>query len=665
MKTKFIIFILALLAGTILATGTSQAVNTGTVGILPAYPDTNIPFSNSWFIYNLGLGQAKRDAVRVLNNRAETIVVKLYAVDATTTTDGSFAPLGEQDAKQDLGSWIKLGANEVEVPPNSEKLVPFEVSIPKNADVGDHIGAVVLQELETGANLEGTGTKIITRVAVRMYETVPGTIRKDFDITRLDWRMDPTGHKNFLKDFLDINNQTAFLIGLKNNGNVKLTPRVTVDVKNMFGRTVAHLADQEVGTLFPNRENRDGMITWSGMPLIGRYTAKATVSFVEGGTDEKTQEISFWVFPYRIAFLLVLLFVLEVLMRLIWKYRLEVSKEKMPIYEAKTGDTLLTLASRFQLSWKKLAKTNEIKKPYHINAGEKLFVPITRRNRQLLMELFQKRELLPAIDKGAARSGIKKVAIWALVFVVIIGGWLYWQKTLRGKQNISRMVGNPNQKVEVPQETAEKTITGAFKKSSVTVGIITPAGGDLQSSQRLLNRFLLEGYSVKLLGASENKYQKTTVEYLTGKKDQAQMVANDLGLTDQVDLVETAGLSQDAIVYNFVPRDQYIELNYLSSDLSAQRDLIKVTILNGGADDSTVKSASDAISLGGFGLQGDVGQAASSDYQNLTITYTDDSQAKNADALKNYLAGLGYTVNLSKNIKGESGSVVILIVGKI
>jgi len=664
MKKKFIIFILALLASSGLLAGTSKAVNTGTVGILPAYPDPTVPYSNSWCIYNLDLGQSKRDAVRVLNNRPETTVVKLYAVDAVTTTDGSFAPLGEDEAKKDLGSWIKLGANEVEVPPNSEKLVPFEVSIPKNADVGDHMGAIVMQEIETGTNIQGTGTKIITRVAVRAYETVPGTVRKDFDITRLDWRMDPTVKKNFLKDFLDLNKQTLFFVGLKNNGNVKITPHVTIDVKNMFGRTVAHLPDQEIGVLFPNRENRDGTIGWSGMPLIGRYTVKATVNFVEEGVGQKTEEISLWVFPYRIAFLLILLFVLGVLLRLISKYRLEASKEKMPIYEAKTGDTLATLASRFEINWKKLARTNGLMKPYHISPGEKLFVPVSRRNRKLLMEMFQKRELLPSIDKGASRSGRKKVAIWAIVLVVIVGGWMYRQRTLTGKQNIRRTVENPNQKVEEPKETAEKTVSGAFKKSSVSVGIATLAGGDPQSSQRLLNRFLLEGYKVRLLGGADNKYQKTTVEYLSGKKDQADMVKNDLGVTDTVDMVETAGLAQDAIVYNLIPRDQYIELNYQPNGVGPQRDLIKVNLLNGGADDATIKNINDAVSLGGYGLAADVGRAANANFQNLTINYADDSQAKNAESLKNYLVGLGYAVNLAKNIKGESGGLS-LIVGKI
>ena len=194
--------------------------------------------------------------MRVINNKDETVVVKLYAVDATTTSDGSFALLAEDDARKDIGGWVKLAVNELEVPPKSERLVPFTVNIPGNADVGDHMGGIVMQELDNGQeNVSGMGVKIITRVGVRIYETVPGEVKKDFEITKFDWRTEPTGKPDFIKDLLDINKRTVFFTGIKNKGNVRISPKVTIDVKNIFGMTVAHLADKEMGVIFPQGRN--------------------------------------------------------------------------------------------------------------------------------------------------------------------------------------------------------------------------------------------------------------------------------------------------------------------------------------------------------------------------------------------------------------------------
>ena len=212
-----------------------QAVTTDTIGVLPAYPDPNVQYSDSWLIYKLNLGEVKEDGVQIINNKDETVVVKVYAVDATTTSDGAFALLPEDAAVTDVGGWVRLAAGEIEIPAKSKKLVPFQISIPKNADVGDHMGGIVIQEVQADDQLQGTGVKIITRVGVRIYETVPGEVSKTYELTRFDWRMAPSGQKNFVKDLLDLNKKTAFYIGIKNEGNVKLTPLATITLKNMFG----------------------------------------------------------------------------------------------------------------------------------------------------------------------------------------------------------------------------------------------------------------------------------------------------------------------------------------------------------------------------------------------------------------------------------------------
>ena len=544
----------------------TKAVNTDTVGILPANPDDKVQFSNAWFIYHLDLGQQKQDGIRVINNKKETVVVRLYAVDATTTSDGAFALMPEDAPRKDVGSWVKLAVPEIEIPASSEKTVPFTFSVPGNANVGDHAGGIIMQEVDTNNNLSGTGVRIITRVGVRIYETVPGQVQKDAEVTKFDWREAPTGIANFWKDLFDINNKTLFFMGIKNNGNVSLTPKATVEVKNIFGQTVVKLPDQEIGSVFPHEENPNSVVTWDGMPLLGRYTVNLTVKFAEGGVPDKTESLVIWAIPYKIFFLLIFLAVVLILARLIMSYFFEAAKEKMPIYTVKAGDSLAMLAEKFALPWHKIAKVNEIKQPFHISVGEKLFIPVKKSNKAIIAQMSASKALSPSLSdsaEGAKRN--KNRAVIIIVAVLLIGlGAAYGVKRFRDNQMVHQQMTVPqNAQQPAPAETSQKTAGGAFKKSAVQLSIHTLPNGDPESSVRLYNRFKLEGYNVTLMSGTEkdSKYDKTTIEYNTGMKDQADGVKNDMNMdsNDQIDEVEVPGLGSDIVIYNTLDKNSFLD----------------------------------------------------------------------------------------------------------
>jgi len=667
MKKKILFFLLIVLFS---FPPITKAVNTETVGILPAHPDPNVMFSNAWFIYKLDLGQSKEDAVRVINNKKETVVIKLYAVDATTTSDGAFALLPEDAPRQDIGAWVKLAANEFELPPNTEKLVPFTVTIPKDADVGDHAGGIVMQEVEgaeRGKALSGTGVKIVTRVGVRMYETVPGEVKKDFEITRFEWRTEPKITKSFIKDFLDINRKTMFIIGLKNKGNVKISPKAKVEVFNMFGQKTADVPEGEIGVIFPRGENKESFLVWDKAPFLGRYKAKLAVNFLEEGVGTGTKEVIIWAFPYRIAVILIFLFVVFVLSRLIWQYFREASKEKMPVYKVRGGDTLGSLSSMFFVNWKKLAKVNEIRKPFEVRPGQKLFIPASKRNIDLLVTMIEQGKLAPPMKERNEKTRRKKKII--LIFVagiVVIAGIIFWYK-YKNRPAVSQ---NPQAQTgqnapAVPQESQEKTVSGAIKKSSIRVGIFTPSTNEPISGTRLLRKLRLIGYSAEVIDdLAGRQYSETTIEYAPGKKNQADMVKNDLGTSADVGLKEIDGLGKDVVVYNLIKKEELPELGAASDKVSLRRDLVKVKVLEGGAGKETTEKIKTLIYQGGFTPEDEIGQAQRKDNQGLTVVYADDAQKDSAEDLASFLRESGYQAKVEKNSQTGNKDELILVVGK-
>jgi len=647
----------------------TKAVNTETVGILPAHPDPNVKFSDAWFLYKIDLGQSKEDAVRVINNKKETVVIKLYAVDATTTSDGAFALLPEDASRTDIGAWVKLAANEFELPPNTEKSVPFTVTIPKDADIGDHAGGIVMQEIEGAeqGKISGTGVKIVTRVGVRIYETVPGEVKKNFEITRFEWRTDPKKTRNLWRDLLDLNRKTTFLIGLKNKGNVRISPKAKVEVFNMFGQKTADVPEGEIGMIFPRGENKESFLIWDKAPLLGRYKAKLSVSFAEEGVGTGEKEIVIWAFPYRIAIILVSLFVLLVLARLIFQYFREASKEKMPVYTVKGGDTLGSLSSLFFVNWKRLAKINEIRKPFEVRTGQKLFIPTSRRNIDLLVKMVEESRLHPPL-KGKSemkKSKMRKI-LYILIGLVVVFGAVGAHKY----KNRSRILQAPppspaGEQAAQPQESQEKTISGAAKKSSIRAGVFTPSGIDPVSGTRLLKKMQLMGYdAAPVSDLAGRQYSKITVEYAPSKKDQAEMVKNDLGKGDDAELKEISGLEKDVIVYNLFPKDELLDLGSLDSKASVKRDLVKIKLLEGGAGKEETEKIKTLVYQGGFTPEEEIGEAQRKDNQGLAVIYSDDVQKDSAEDLAAFLRAGKYQTRVEKNTEDGNAESLTLIAGK-
>jgi LysM repeat protein len=644
----------------------SLAINTGTVGILPGNPDPDVKYSNSWFVYKLDAGLSKNDSIRVINNKPETVVVKLYAVDATTTSDGSFALLMEDAPREDVGSWVKLAANEIEIPANSEKSVPFTITVPKDADVGDHMGGIIMQEVEgAGKAMSGTGVKIVTRVGVRIYETVPGEVKKDFEITRFDWRTEDKRAGSFLKDLLDINKRTAFVIGLKNKGNVKITPKVTVEVRNIFGKKIADLRDKEIGIIFPQKSNEDATIYWEDMPFLGRYKVTLTANFFEDGVGSGTKEIVIWAFPYRIIFLLVLIGVLLYLFRLTIFYFREAKKEKMPIHTVRDGETLGALAQKFGVSWKWLAKANGICKPFEVESGQKLFIPANKRNMDLLINMIETGQINPPL-KGSGQAGRRKrkIIIAIVILVALASAFLWYKYKYRSGSSQAPPQDSQNQEA-APEENQEKTAAGAIKKSNIKVGIFTPSEADPISSTRLLRKLRLIGYSAEIISdLAGRQYGETTVEYAPEKKEQADMVKNDLGTSGSASLKEIGGLGKDIVVYNLIKKEELLELGANSDNVSLRRDLIKVKVIEGGAGKETAEKIKTLVYQGGFASDEEVGEAQKKDNQGLVVIYLDDAQKENAEELTAFLQKSKYQARIEKNVDSGNAEELTIIAGK-
>lgn len=271
---KKLIFLPVLIVFSVSLFSGARAAEMGTLGITPASPDPNNPLTKSWFIYTAEIGREIKDQVRVVNLTDKVVRAKVFSADAVTTPDGAYTIKEELD-KRDIGTWINLAENIVDLQPKETKIIDFVLRVPANAEVGDHMGAIMVQEAEKlegvkegGTGVE-TGIKIAVRVGTRVYLTIPGEIIKNLLFKIFSWER---------KD-----GRFYFNLELENTGNSRIEPRGEITLTNILGQAIDKIS-------IPHREvfPKDKIVLpveWEKSSLLwaryGGLIAKAKVSYAD------------------------------------------------------------------------------------------------------------------------------------------------------------------------------------------------------------------------------------------------------------------------------------------------------------------------------------------------------------------------------------------------
>ncbi len=254
----------------------AKAISFKGIGILPAFSNAKIPFSDSWFIYNLLPEEIKNDTVLITNGLDETVKLKIYAVDATTTADGALALMSEVDERTGIGAWTKLSQSTITLGPHEEKKVNFTITMPSNVAPGDYLGGIIIENVKLQKN---ETINIKTRIGVRIYQTVPGELIKKLILNNFDWRVNQ-------------DNKIVFTFSLQNKGNLRVEPQGYLVLNN----DLLHREDKvnaDLRMVLPGK-NTIVPVVWEKTPLIGTIRAKATITYGEAPSDKIVQEIAFF-----------------------------------------------------------------------------------------------------------------------------------------------------------------------------------------------------------------------------------------------------------------------------------------------------------------------------------------------------------------------------------
>ncbi len=163
------------------------AADFGGVGGKPANPDPENSLRSEWFIYNLAPGESVEDELLVRNTTREEVTVKLYPADYVASTDSGFALEQEVEVRDAVGAWVQLSEELITLPAMSEARVAFTLTVPQdpNLDVGEHMGGILIQEVNQSDNDMG-GLQLLVRTGVRIYVTLPGIVEENIEISQFE-----------------------------------------------------------------------------------------------------------------------------------------------------------------------------------------------------------------------------------------------------------------------------------------------------------------------------------------------------------------------------------------------------------------------------------------------------------------------------------------------
>lgn len=301
---------------------------------------------------------------------------------------------------QRVRSWCQ-GNREIElsIEPGEKKEVMFMLKIGQNEK--DHNFYVVAEKAEDRQEI--VRKKFMYRVPDRNITQID---LKEFTLQKVN---DQFGSKKFFEKFSQ--DYQAYLVG-ENVGTEDVNVDVFVTVESKWFGKKMHF--QETHQIMAGKKG-EAMINVI-LPPLGMVHAYGGIKYATSAGEIKksiSEPIDFLIFPLREILIFSSVICFCAICVLLYKY---INKNMFNFRKNKKGnevyggsyivqdtDNIISIAQKFNVSWKELAKNNKIEPPYILIKGESISVPLIhndseKQSQKNIMSLWQKKDGYDRID---------------------------------------------------------------------------------------------------------------------------------------------------------------------------------------------------------------------------------------------------------------------------
>jgi hypothetical protein len=210
-----------------------------------------------------------------------------------------------------LPTWFHLSATTLTLEPNETKEIEYEIAVPQDAEPGGKYATVFFSTTPTTAK-DQSSVGVAAKTGIIFLIRIAGEVNEGAKIESF------TVNNKFISAL-----PAMMSLRIRNTGSVHIRPIGTLTIRNMWGGIVAKVpANPKNSAVLPSSIRR--MDTWWAKSLdfpknqgfieglanewrnfaLGKYTAMVDVKYGTKNQQLNTETVSFWVFPWRMALIL-------------------------------------------------------------------------------------------------------------------------------------------------------------------------------------------------------------------------------------------------------------------------------------------------------------------------------------------------------------------------
>lgn len=309
-------------------------------------------------------GSSYQDSITIINNTDQNISYKVHPVDSEINDQNNIVFKMPYEQNPNLGQWVNFDKDIFEIPAHGNLNIPFFVNIPANAFPGTYYGGISILKITPDLiSSAGQSVKVQTRIVKKMILNIPGEVSTDFEISNFTYSKD------------------ALHYSFKNKGNVIMTIAGEVQFSDSgLSKKTDNIK------LFPLKvlpgDSLEQSIPFKKHPIFGNYHANfvGKIYYFDGVNSKDTELKNFKLetnfITYNIQFLIAVISLLLLLIIILVSRHLLKKKYISECSDYIVGDNenIRSIATKFNMNWKKLAKINHIGEPYSLEKGQKIIV---------------------------------------------------------------------------------------------------------------------------------------------------------------------------------------------------------------------------------------------------------------------------------------------------
>ncbi|MBI5044692.1 MAG: hypothetical protein HZC02_02095 [Candidatus Levybacteria bacterium] len=281
------------------------ATYTGLVDQISAQASTarSITITPPSLPFTVNPGEKKEGVLGLINESNDDIVFSVVIYDMIVEDNQGtpeFLPAGTISSnKYAASSWIGVDSPSLLVKAHSRGTLHYYVQVPADAGPGGHYAGIVYHP-ERVEIAKGSGAAINQQLATLVYFDVAGPVKESAQV------------KQFSAPGFSEYGPVKLTTEISNFGDTHIKPTGTLTVTDMLGKVVASKKIQEQN-IFPGGISRLFEESVGKKWMLGKYEAKLMATYGRNNNLPLVASVAFWVFPWKIALLIITLIVAAIL----------------------------------------------------------------------------------------------------------------------------------------------------------------------------------------------------------------------------------------------------------------------------------------------------------------------------------------------------------------